>query len=663
MYKNNYIDLKNKPKLQSILWQVVLPTVSVLILFIISGFFILLPLIRANFISREQAMIKNAIDIAFSTVKYFKSQVDFGTLTEGRAKSMALKNIENFRYGESNKEYFFVLDDHGVMLMHPYATDTVGTNVVDYKDFEGNTLFKDMINIALASDSGYVEYYWQLHGDTYSVAPKMSYVRYYKPWNWIIGTGLYLDGVENKLWVLKKKILFGIIIISLVTGIMCFWIIKYSMRMQKIKFNAESEIYESTVFLKKLIDNIPGIIYTKDLQGKFILTNLSFQDIAGKDEDSIIGKSDDELFGAESAENFVRNDLKVIRTGKVLRCEEKLYYNGVNKTYLSLKFPLKDFNDEIKGVCGVSTDITDIITLQEELKYLNENLEKKVEERTILLDQSNKSLTESLEKLKRAHKELIEQEKMAALGKLVAGVAHEINTPVGIGITALSNLSDRIKYYKDKYSANQLTKLDFNEFMSLSEESVEIVYNNLRRAADLISSFKQIAVDQTIEDFRTFDLKEYLEELIKSLNPKLKKTKHKVHIICKSGFIIFSCPGAISQIFSNLIMNSLLHGFDNIDEGEIFIQVEVVSKHICIKYSDNGKGMERNIVENIFEPFFTTARGKGGSGLGMNLVYNMVTQKLKGEISCESELGKGCCFFIKIPLDSSVHSESNDLNV
>lgn len=660
MHNNNYLDLKSKPKLQSILWQVVLPTVSVLILFVISGLFIFLPLIRESFVSREQAMIKNATDIAFSSVKYFNSKVDSGKLTEDIAKSMALSEVQNYRYGEDNKEYFFIIDTSGIMLMHPYASDTVGTNLIDYKDLDGNTLFKDMIDTALASDSGYVQYYWQLHDNASKVVPKVSYVRYYKPWNWIIGTGLYLDGVERKLWVFKKDVLYGIAIISIITGIMCFLVIRYSIGMQKKRFDVECDIYESTVFFKKLIDNIPGIIYTKDLRGRFLLTNLAFQQLVGMDKEAILGKNDRELFDAKSAEIFALNDSKVIQTGEVLRCEEKLYYKELNKTYLSLKFPLKDINNEINGVCGVSTDITDIVTMQEELKYLNENLEKKVEERTLEVDQTNKFLTESLEKLTIAQEKLIEQEKMASLGGLVAGVAHEINTPVGIGITAISNLNEKIKFYKDKYIENKLTKADFDEFMNLSEESAMIVFNNLRRAVALISSFKQIAVDQTIEDFRIFDIEEYLEELIISLKPKLKKTKHKIHVNCEHGLTLFSCPGAISQIFTNLIMNSLLHGFEDIEQGIISLKVEKCSEYVCIKYSDNGKGMNGETVANIFEPFFTTKRGTGGSGLGMNLVYNTVTQKLKGEIKCESQPDKGSTFRIKIPrLRSSVSTESD----
>nr|WP_275901663.1 HAMP domain-containing sensor histidine kinase [Paenibacillus sp. SYP-B3998] len=176
-----------------------------------------------------------------------------------------------------------------------------------------------------------------------------------------------------------------------------------------------------------------------------------------------------------------------------------------------------------------------------------------------------------------------------------------------------------------------------------------MVQSNLDRASSLIRSFKQISVDQSVEVKRSFHLHEYLKGIIVSLKPTLKKTRLRVHVYCEDHLVLYSYPGALSQIITNLVMNSLNHAYAPEEEGNLHLCVADHGDRITLAYTDDGKGMNQEVLDQIFDPFFTTCRGKGGTGLGMNIVYNLVTQSLGGTIRCSSSLGKGSLFQIEIP--------------
>ncbi|MBC8425344.1 PAS domain S-box protein [bacterium] len=246
--------------------------------------------------------------------------------------------------------------------------------------------------------------------------------------------------------------------------------------------------------------------------------------------------------------------------------------------------------------------------------------------------------------------QLLESEKMAALGSLVAGVAHEINTPVGIGVTAASHLQERVVHFRGLYESGKLRRSEFETFLQEAGDSTRMIMSNLDKAAQLIQGFKGVAVDQTGEGRRSFDLKQYLNEILLSLRPEFKRTGHKVTLACDEGVLVDSYPGAVSHMITNLVMNSLIHGFDGVEEGEITIEATSDGENATIVYADNGVGMSKEIRRQIYDPFFTTRRGQGGSGLGMHVVYNSVTNSLGGSISCASSPGEGATFTIEFPL-------------
>ncbi|WP_421248597.1 ATP-binding protein [Aeromonas jandaei] len=305
----------------------------------------------------------------------------------------------------------------------------------------------------------------------------------------------------------------------------------------------------------------------------------------------------------------------------------------------------------LKYQIGFGYDITQLKKVEREIIQLNEQLEGKVAERTRSLSEANTQLGKAYDDLKQAQQTLVESEKMASLGSLVAGVAHEINTPIGISVTASSYLQERVADFKSHIDSKQLSRSYLNEFTVNLDESMQLLQSNLRRASELIASFKQVAVDQSSEARYNFSIADNLHQVVVSLGHKLKKAQCEVDIQCDPKLSIFSFPGSFTQIYSNLILNSINHGFDNWDKPKkITIKVEQQGEELLIDYSDNGRGIPPEILPRIFDPFVTSKRGQGGSGLGTHIIYNLVVQLLRGRIHCASEPGNGAEFHIRLPI-------------
>jgi ligand-binding sensor domain-containing protein/signal transduction histidine kinase len=282
---------------------------------------------------------------------------------------------------------------------------------------------------------------------------------------------------------------------------------------------------------------------------------------------------------------------------------------------------------------------------ERELREARDALEREVAEKT----RANEDLEQALRQLRIAQAQLVQSEKLASLGALVAGVAHEINTPVGVGVTAASTLQDWAQRVQQQQAAATLTRSELDRFLNVAGESAHILLKNLQRAADLIQSFKQVAVDQSSGERRRFDIKAYVHEVLQSLAPKLNRTPHRVTVECPDELLVDSYPGALAQILTNFIGNSLLHAFPQERAGEIRISVAADGEAVVLRYQDDGIGIPPENLQRIYDPFFTTKRGSGGSGLGMHIVYNLVTQMLGGTITATSTPGRGTAFEVRFP--------------
>jgi len=265
------------------------------------------------------------------------------------------------------------------------------------------------------------------------------------------------------------------------------------------------------------------------------------------------------------------------------------------------------------------------------------------------LEARNAALNQALTQLQEAQSELVRQEKLASLGRLVAGVAHEINTPLGICVTATSHLVQELKLTREELAAGEMTEDSLQSFFDVVDQSLRIMTTNTQRAAALVRSFKQVAVDQSSDDIRSFNLGAYISEVLLSLQPKLKGRPVKVEVDCPKDLAMESFPGAVSQVLTNMVVNSLVHGFAREQPGRIRIAAVLEDDMVAFEYGDDGAGMDADTLGKLFDPFFTTRRGSGGSGLGAHILYNLVTGALGGTLRVESSPGKGLQYHLRFP--------------
>lgn len=310
--------------------------------------------------------------------------------------------------------------------------------------------------------------------------------------------------------------------------------------------------------------------------------------------------------------------------------------------------PLRDASGNIVGAIETLQDITERKQAEQALRSLNEQLEARISERTEALSASNAHLQESVAMLRETQAQLIAAEKLASLGSLVAGIAHEINTPIGVGVTASTALSNDIRTLRQLLESGSMKKSDLLRFLEHAEEASGILFSNLQRAAEQVRSFKQVTADQTSDVLRDFDLASYCDEILVTLKPQFRDTDIEIFNDCPH-LRVHSYPGALYQIVTNLMMNSLIHGYPDGGMGKIVLSAEALpGERIALTFTDDGCGIAPSHLGHIFDPFFTTRRGRGGTGLGLNIVHNLVVNKLRGQIHADSTPGHGVRFQLNI---------------
>lgn len=276
----------------------------------------------------------------------------------------------------------------------------------------------------------------------------------------------------------------------------------------------------------------------------------------------------------------------------------------------------------------------------EQRKLAHQALEREKDEQKVLIA-----------KLEQATNQLVQSEKLASLGSLVAGVAHELNTPLGNSLMVASALEGKVEEFARLLAEGALRKQALLDFVEHCRHATTLLQRNSQRAAGLIGNFKEVAVDQTSMRRRRFDLRQAIDEVLSTLQPKLKYTEHRLEVNVPTGIMLESYPGPIEQIIANLLANSLLHGFEGITAGIVRIEAEMVAgDQVALSYADNGVGIAALDAKRVFDPFFTTKLGSGGSGLGLYIVYNLTTAVLGGSIKLSSTPGQGVLFELLLPL-------------
>ena len=393
----------------------------------------------------------------------------------------------------------------------------------------------------------------------------------------------------------------------------------------------EEALRESEERFRLFMQYFPGIAYIKDADTRVLFANQGFKTYLGITPAEMLGKANTEVFPPEIADKFTADDQRIVETGQHQEIEEN--YGG--RIWSTHKFVLPR-PGQTPLIGGITMDITVRKQAEQELQQHREQLEERIAARTA--------------ELRQAMAQLMQSEKLAALGNLVAGVAHELNTPLGNARVVASALADDLRTFAAAIEAGALRRSQLTEFLARGREAVDLLERNTARAADLIGHFKQVAVDQSSARRRRFHLRQTIEELLVTLQPQFKNTAHRIELAIPPDMELDSYPGPLEQVLANLISNSLIHGFAGREAGCIRLQALAVdASHIQLCYADNGVGIPESLQARVFEPFFTTRLGRGGSGLGLYVAYTMVTGVLGGAIQIYSQPGCGASFYLTLP--------------
>ena len=397
---------------------------------------------------------------------------------------------------------------------------------------------------------------------------------------------------------------------------------------------AEDAIAEGRRLLQQVIDTVPAVINVKDKDLRYVLMNRYMAGIFGVEPADAIGRTTSDLMSRYGAQKTDEYDRRVLKAGRGFGFYEEEYMDSAGKLrhWLVNKLPLTDTGGAIENIVTVALDIGERKRGEQEMRKAKDAAEA------------------ALHNLRETQNSLIEAEKLAALGRLVAGVAHEVNNPVGISLTVASSLERKTALFAAEAARGDLKRSSLHEFLDTSRDASSQLVANLNRAAELIQSFKQVAADRNYSDQRNFDLGDLTEQVVMSLRPGLRKHHLALSVDCQPNLTMNSYPGPYGQVLTNLFLNAVAHAFPDGRPGEVHIEVRESGKdNVEIIFSDNGCGMSLDVRRRAFDPFFTTRRDQGGTGLGLHIVYSIVTNRLGGRLDLDSEPGEGTRIQIILP--------------
>jgi PAS domain S-box-containing protein len=392
---------------------------------------------------------------------------------------------------------------------------------------------------------------------------------------------------------------------------------------------AESALRASERQFHTLADSIPQLVWMAHADGAIYWFNSHWYEYTGR----LAGEIDPHAWHTVLGNRWT----EALATGAALESELSLLgKDGEYRPFLTRVVPLRDPQGVVYRWIGTHIDISERKRNERELRRARDAAEA------------------ALQNLRETQNSLIEAEKLAALGRLVAGVAHEINNPLGTSLTVASSLERKSRLFAAETAQGTLKRSSLNEFMNAVRDGSAQLQESLNRAAELIQSFKQVASDRNNSDLRSFDLGDLTEQVAMGLRPALPKHGVTFNVECEQGLSISSYPGSYGQVLTNLFLNSIAHAFPDGRQGNIAIKVSACgADEVEIVFSDDGCGMSPDVRRQAFDPFFTTRRHQGGTGLGLHIVYSVVTDRLGGQLRLSSNPGEGTDIRIILPRQMS----------
>ncbi len=567
---------------------------------------------------------------------------------ESEIKQLISDTLRDIRFN-NGRGYFFVYQSDGLSVMHPILPHLQNTNLWDFQDVKGSYVIRNLSNIATSQGEGFLRWWWKKPSDTQSEYEKIGYSKYFAPFDWFIGTGDYVLDYEEEL---KAEIL---------------------ERISRVKYGKDGYIFvvnDKGVYLNHIEKDYIGKnrLNLTDSNGFLITQEIIKAAKRGEDYLSYIGTVKPSTGLPAHKTSFIKGykDWQwAIGSGTYLDDIENLIHSkklelnkqnqqellqalviGATICLILLFISLAFANNIEMRFQRYKSNVTEKTA---QLNELNLHLEDKVKTRTKALAASNEELESALRRLKKTQAKLIASEKMASMVSLVTGVAHELNTPLGIMVTSISQLENEVDSVFEKIKSKRLSRRDLQRIEESYRLGVDLLNRNLEKSIQLINSFKSLSIYSSAELPQEFSLNSLLQSLNDSYQSILKEHNTELHIVFEEKVLLTSFKDVIIDVLTQLIENSLTHAFAGIASPEITLKVTRQDEQVSIDYLDNGLGLDKEGINKIFELFYTTKRNTNCTGLGMPIVYNQVTQKLLGSIEYNQQATQGVSFTIIIP--------------
>ncbi len=579
----------------SISLRLVIPAVLTIILFTIAIFFIILPGFEDLVLERKRETSQGLTQMAWNTLEHYYTLEKQGVVDQAQAQALAKAQLRAQRFGAEGKDYFWINDLKPRMIMHPYRQDLEGADVAGFTDPQGKRVFQDVVATVRKDGAGYVDYLWQWQDDPTHIVPKVSYVKLFKPWGWVVGTGIYLEDVRAEIAGMTSRLYTISLIILGVVALLVFFMVQEGLRSERRRRLAEYGLRHSQGMLELVMDNIPQLIYWKDKAGAYLGCNQGFAAEAGlSDPAQIVGLSDRQVpWDQEEAGRQRAKERQVMDSGQAeLHAQERhdQAQGGVRWVDVS-RIPLREPGGEVRGILCTQEDIT----------------KRKEMEHLVRL-----------------------QDKMASLGRVAAGMAHEIRNPLSgfnMYLSALEALEPG-----DPRRGEILAKL--KALSAKIETVIKQVLDFARPGAPRLAWMQVNRVIMGVVELSSVTLR----KAGVSLDTRLEKNLPLCMVDAQ----------LLEQVLLNLVTNAVQALKDWPQEKRIQVGSSLDRERIIITVADSGPGVPPDMAERIFDPFFTER--KDGLGIGLSLCHRIISDH-GGSLSVQASRWGGALFTISIPVD------------
>ncbi len=616
--------------------RIILPVMLTVVLFIGTIFLLILPILEARMLDDRRVLLRELNQTAWSLLAAYQAKEEAGEISRRDAQTLAIETLRALRYGPESKDYFWINDLQPILIMHPYRPDLEGQDVSDFTDPNGKRLFAEVVKTVRQSAAGFVDYQWQWKDDPQRIVSKISHVKEFKPWGWVVGTGIYVEDVRAEIAAITRrltKVCLGILAVIL---LLSWYIIRQSAKGERRRREIHLALRESEHKYRLLAETASEFIIAFDHDGRILYVNRAWVATGGYCPEETSQQSIFELIPADAHETF-KQRVGQLQSGAIQQSLFETELTTAAGAQIPVEVTLVLLNDDDLALQFFITarDIT----------------EKKTAEKQARIH----------------HEQLFQADKMATLGTLVSGVAHEINNPVTsimLNATILQKawhavlpILDRHRQGVGDFKVGGMTFSVLQDRMPLLLESVA---DGARRVKVIVEDLKDFSRQSPPQMHDRIDINLIVNKAIGLLGNLIKQSTRRFESEFGGNIPIFMGNAQkIEQVIINLIVNAC-QSLPDRDRGvRIATAFDQVENRIVIQVSDEGCGIPEESLQRIRDPFFTTKREAGGTGLGLAIVDRIVRDH-GGQISFDSTVGQGTTARVLLPLEK-IESNPRDI--